>query len=158
MQRKKKNDQHILYPSKPNTITTGEKNMNEEESQHTRIDVSKAIETAYWFGMVDGLRDTYRVVFKEPKGTDKLNTALTETLDRVMELANLDQKYVDFVIPELYKHNDLTSMKQTLWSTVLLGLPEFRKEIVYNKHMGNVEGQLKTDIEKLIKTMGSLEK
>ena len=89
MQRKRNYDQHILYPSKPSIITTGEKNMSQER---TRIDVTKAIETSYWFGMVDGIRDTYRMVFKEPKGTDKLNTTLSETLDRVMEQANLEQK------------------------------------------------------------------
>jgi len=155
MQRKRNYDQHILYPSKPSIITTGEKNMSQER---TRIDVTKAIETSYWFGMVDGIRDTYRMVFKEPKGTDKLNTTLSETLDRVMEQANLEQKNMHFVLQELMQHNDLSSMKQTLWSQVLLGLPEFRKEIIYNKHMGNVDGKLKTDIEKLVKTMGELEK
>ena len=105
------------------------------QREPTRIDVSKAIETAYWFGMVDGIRDTYRMVFKDPKGTDRLNSALSETLDRVMEQANLEQKNMAFVLQELYQHNDLSSMKQTLWATVLLGLPEFRNEIVFNKHM-----------------------
>ena len=146
MQRKRNYDQHILYPSKPSIITTGEKNMSQER---TRIDVTKAIETSYWFGMVDGIRDTYRMVFKEPKGTDKLNTTLSETLDRVMEQANLEQKNMAFVLQELYQHNDLSSMKQTLWSTVLLGLPEFRNEIVFNKHMTKIEGNLKEQLEEL---------
>ena len=128
------------------------------QREPTRIDVTKAIETAYWFGMVDGIRDCYRMAFKDPKGTDRLNSALSETLDRVMEQANLEQKNMHFVLQELMQHNDLSSMKQTLWSQVLLGLPEFRKEIIYNKHMGNVDGKLKTDIEKLVKTMGELEK
>ena len=116
----------------------------------TRIDVTKAIETAYWFGMVDGIRDTYRMVFKDPKPTDRLNTALSETLDRVMELANLEQKNMQFILQELYQHNDLGSMKQTLWASVLLGLPEFRDEIVFNKHMSKLEGQLKRDLTKLM--------
>ena len=146
MQRKRNYDQHILYPSKPSIITTGEKNMSQER---TRIDVTKAIETSYWFGMVDGIRDTYRMVFKEPKGTDKLNTTLSETLDRVMEQANLEQKNMHFVLQELMQHNDLSSMKQTLWSQVLLGLPEFRKEIIYNKHMTKIECNLKEQLLEL---------
>ena len=145
MQRKRNYDQHILYPSKPSIITTGEKNMSQER---TRIDVTKAIETSYWFGMVDGIRDTYRMVFKEPKGTDKLNTTLSETLDRVMEQANLEQKNLSFVLQELSTNGDTSSMKQTLWATVLLGLPEFRQEIVFNKHMTKIEGNLKEELEK----------
>ena len=117
----------------------------------TRIDVSKAIETAYWFGMVDGIRDTYRMVFKDPNGSNRLDTALSETLDRVMELANLEQKNMAFILQELYQHNDLASMKQTLWSTVLLGLPEFRNEIVFNKHMTKLEGNLKEQLLELDK-------
>ena len=117
--------------------------------ERTRIDVTKAIETSYWFGMVDGIRDTYRMVFKEPKGTDKLNTTLSETLDRVMEQANLEQKNMAFVLQEIYQHNDLASMKQTLWATVLLGLPEFRNEIVFNKHMTKIEGNLKEQLLEL---------
>jgi hypothetical protein len=117
--------------------------MNE---QGVRIDVVKAIETAYWFGMVDGIRDTYRMVFKDPKGSDRLNTTLSETLDRVMELANLENKNMQFILHELMKHNDLGAMKQTLWSSVLLGLPEFRKEIVFNKHMTKIEGNLKEQL------------
>ena len=113
--------------------------MNQEP---TRIDVTKAIETAYWFGIVDGIRDCYRMVFKDPNGSDKLNTALTETLERVMELANLEPKNMHFVLQELYQNNDLTSLKQTVWASILLGLPEFRNEIVFNKHMTKLEGQL----------------
>jgi hypothetical protein len=121
------------------------------QREPTRIDVSKAIETAYWFGMVDGIRDTYRMVFKDPNGSNRLNTALSETLDRVMELANLEQKNMAFILQELYHHNDLASMKQTLWSTVLLGLPEFRNEIVFNKHMTKLEGNLKEQLLELDK-------
>ena len=119
------------------------------QTKPTRIDVTKAIETAYWFGMVDGIRDCYRMVFKDPKGTDRLNSALSETLDRVMEQANLEQKNMAFVLQEIYQHNDLASMKQTLWATVLLGLPEFRNEIVFNKHMTKLEGNLKEQLEEL---------
>jgi len=117
--------------------------------ERTRIDVSQAIETAYWFGMVDGIRDTYRMVFKDPKGSNRLNTALTETLDRVMEQANLEQKNMAFILQEIYRQNDLTSMKQTLWATVLQGLPEFRNEILFNKHMTKLEGSLKEELEEL---------
>jgi len=117
--------------------------MNQEP---TRIDVTKAVETAYWFGIVDGIRDCYRMVFKDPNGSDKLNTALTETLERVMELANLEPKNMHFVLQELYQNNDLTSLKQTVWASILLGLPEFRNEIVFNKHMTKLEGQLQRDL------------
>ena len=119
------------------------------QREPTRIDVTKAIETAYWFGMVDGIRDCYRMVFKDAKGSNRLNSALSETLDRVMEQANLEQKNMAFVLQEIYQHNDLSSMKQTLWATVLLGLPEFRNEIVFNKHMTKLEGNLKEQLEEL---------
>ena len=132
--------------------------MSEEQPNPTRIDVSRAIEMSYWYGMVDGIRDTYRMVFKEPAGNSKLNTALTETLDRVMELGNLEDKYMAFVLAELTQHNDVTNMKQALWSTVLLGLPDFRKEIVYNGHIGNVKGQLRLDIENAVTALRVLEK
>jgi hypothetical protein len=63
-----------------------------------------------------------------------------------MELANLENKNMQFILHELMKHNDLGAMKQTLWSSVLLGLPEFRKEIVFNKHMTKIEGNLKEQL------------
>lgn len=121
------------------------------QREPTRIDVSKAIETAYWYGMVDGIRDTYRMIFKDPKGSVKLNTSLSETLDRVMEQANLEHKNLSFVLQELSTNGDTSSMKQTLWATVLLGLPEFRQEIVFNKHMTKIEGNLKEELEKFNK-------
>jgi hypothetical protein len=91
------------------------------------------------------------MIFKDPNGSNRLDTALSETLDRVMELANLEQKNMAFILQELYHHNDLASMKQTLWSTVLLGLPEFRNEIVFNKHMTKLEGNLKEQLLELDK-------
>ena len=66
-----------------------------------------------------------------------------------MEQANLEQKNMAFVLQEIYQHNDLASMKQTLWATVLLGLPEFRNEIVFNKHITKLEGNLKEQLEEL---------
>ena len=119
--------------------------MNEEP---TRIDVSKAVETAYWYGMIDGIRDTYKMIFKTPKGTSKLNTALTETMDRVLETANIDYKYTRFILGELYDRDmNLNSLKQILWSDILLSLPEFRNEVVFNKHMTQLEGKLKVELE-----------
>jgi hypothetical protein len=114
----------------------------------TRIDVNKAIETAYWYGMIDGIRDTYKMIFKKPKGTRKLNTALSETIDRILETGNIHDKYMEFVIGELHgKDLNLNSMKQILWSDILLSLPEFRNEIVFNKHMTEMEGKLKIELD-----------
>jgi len=119
--------------------------MNEEA---TRIDVSKAIETAYWYGMIDGIRDTYKMIFKTPKGTSKLNIALTETMDRILETANIDDKYARFILGELHDRDlNLNSLKQILWSDILLSLPELRNEIVFNKHMTEMEGKLKIELE-----------
>ena len=119
--------------------------MNEEA---TRIDVSKAIETAYWYGMIDGIRDTYKMIFKTPKGTRKLNIALTETMDRILETANIDDKYARFILSELHDTDlNLNSLKQILWSDILLSLPELRNEIVFNKHMTELEGKLKIELE-----------
>ena len=120
-------------------------------SQGIRIHVGKAIETAYWFGMVDGIRDTYRMVFKDSKGSDKLNTSLSETLDRVMEMGNLDNNNMHVVIDQLYRHEDLGKLKQLLWASVLMNLPDFRDEIVFNKHMTKLEGNLKGQLEELDK-------
>jgi len=120
-------------------------------SQGIRIHVGKAIETAYWFGMVDGIRDTYRMVFKDSKGSDKLNTSLSETLDRVMEMGNLDNKNMHVVIDQLYRHEDLGKLKQLLWASVLMNLPDFRDEIVFNKHMTKIEGNLRKQLEELDK-------
>ena len=129
--------------------------MNEEA---TRIDVSKAIETAYWYGMIDGIRDTYKMIFKTPKGTSKLNIALTETMDRILETGNLDRKYLEFILHELYDRNlNLTSIKQIMWSNILLSLPEFREEIVFNKHMTEMEGKLKLELDEWKKEHGDKE-
>ena len=119
------------------------------QTEPTRIDVSKAIETAYWFGMVDGIRDCYRMVFKDPKGTDRLNTALSETLERVMDMGNLDNNNMHVVIDQLYRQNDLGKLKQMLWASVLMNLPDFRDEIVFNKHMGKIEGNLRKQLDEL---------
>jgi hypothetical protein len=119
--------------------------MNEEQ---TRINVSKAIETAYWYGMIDGIRDTYKMIFKTPKGTSKLNIALTETMDKILETANIDDKYARFILSELHDRDlNLNSLKQILWSDILLSLPELRNEIVFNKHMTEMEGKLKIELE-----------
>ena len=119
-------------------------------NEGVRIHVGKAIETAYWFGVVDGIRDTYKMVFKQTEeGSDRLNTALSETLERVMDMGNLDNKNMHVVVDQLYRQNDLGKLKQMLWASVLMNLPDFRDEIVFNKHMGKIEGNLRKQLDEL---------
>ena len=101
--------------------------MNEEQ---TRINVSKAIEAAYWYGMIDVVRDMYRMAMNDRVGSDKLNESLAVALENLLVIANVPKKYMSFIIEKALPHDDLHNLKLKLWSEVMMGLPEFADKIV----------------------------
>ena len=117
----------------------------EEQHRPTMIDPMQAMQVAYWYGAIDTIRDTYRMVFKDIEGSDNLNETLSQALDNILVLANLDKKTLRFLLQDCLP-NDLHSIKQTMWSDVLLKLPDFGKVIVasqskdpkFKKDMGNL--------------------
>ena len=107
-----------------------DKEEKEEQSRTTRIDPILAIEASYWYGMIDGVRDMYRMVMNQKEGSDKLNESLATALDNLFVIANVPSKYMLFVIEKALPHDDLHNLKLKLWSEVMMGLPEFADKIV----------------------------
>jgi hypothetical protein len=117
------------------------------------IDPMEAMQVAYWYGAIDTLRDTYRMVFKDIEGSDKLNETLSVALDNILKLANIDHKNLHFLLKECLP-NDLHSIKQTMWSEVLLKLPDFGKVIVTSQ---SKDPKFKKDMNNLMKMAEELQ-
>lgn len=119
----------------------------EEQHRPTMIDPMQAMQVAYWYGAIDTIRDTYRMVFKDIEGSDNLNETLSQALDNILVLANLDKKTLRFLLQDCLP-NDLHSIKQTMWSDVLLKLPDFGKVIVASQ---SKDPKFKKDMDNLMK-------
>ena len=117
------------------------------------IDPMEAMQVAYWYGAIDTLRDTYRMVFKDIEGSDKLNETLSVALDNILKLANIDHKNLHFLLKECLP-NDLHSIKQTMWSEVLLKLPDFGEVVVASK---SKDPKFKKDMNNLMKMAEELQ-
>ena len=126
---------------------------SEEQGRPTMIDPMEAMQVAYWYGAIDTLRDTYRMVFKDIEGSDKLNETLSVALDNILKLANIDHKNLHFLLKECLP-NDLHSIKQTMWSEVLLKLPDFGEVVVASK---SKDPKFKKDMENLMKMAEELQ-
>jgi hypothetical protein len=96
------------------------------------IDPAKAIEAGYWFGVIDAIRDVYRMTFKDIKPSNNVDNILAQAVDKTLDMANIDRKHMMFVMEML--GNDIYALKQHLWTQVLMGLPSLKKEIV-DKYM-----------------------
>ena len=119
----------------------------EEQHRPTMIDPMQAMQVAYWFGAIDTIRDTYRMVFKDIKGSANLNETLSEALDNILAVANIDKKNLHFLLKECLP-NDLHNIKQTMWSEVLLRLPDFGEVVVASKAK---DPKFKKEMEDLMK-------
>lgn len=119
----------------------------EEQDRPTMIDPMQAMQVAYWYGAIDTIRDTYRMVFKDIEGSANLNETLSEVLDNILKLANIDQKNLMFLLKECLP-NDMHNIKQTMWSEVLLKLPNFGEVVVASK---SKDPKFKKDMENLMK-------
>ena len=107
-----------------------DKEEKEQEPRTTRIDPILAIEASYWYGMIDGVRDMYRMAMNDRVGSDKLNESLAVALENLLVIANVPKKYMSFIIEKALPHDDLHNLKLKLWSEVMMGLPEFADKIV----------------------------
>ena len=125
----------------------------EEQRRPTMIDPIEAMQVAYWYGAIDTIRDTYRMVFKDIEGSDNLNETLSQALDNILVLANLDKKTLRFLLQDCLP-NDLHSIKQTMWSDVLLKLPDFGKVIVASQ---SKDPKFKKDMNNLMKMAEELQ-
>jgi len=125
----------------------------EEQHRPTMIDPMQAMQVAYWYGAIDTIRDTYRMVFKDIEGSDNLNETLSQALDNILVLANLDKKTLRFLLQDCLP-NDLHSIKQTMWSDVLLKLPDFGKVIVASQ---SKDPKFKKDMNNLMKMAEELQ-
>ena len=125
----------------------------EEQRRPTMIDPMEAMQVAYWYGAIDTIRDTYRMVFKDIEGSDNLNETLSQALDNILVLANLDKKTLRFLLQDCLP-NDLHSIKQTMWSEVLLKLPDFGKVIVASQ---SKDPKFKKDMSNLMKMAEELQ-
>ena len=96
------------------------------------IDPAKAIEAGYWFGVIDAIRDVYRMTFKDIKPSKNVDTILANAVDSTLRMADINNEHMLFVMQQL--GDDIYAMKQHLWTQVLMGLPSLKKEIV-DKHM-----------------------
>ena len=119
----------------------------EEQDRPTMIDPLQAMQVAYWYGAIDTIRDTYRMVFKDIEGSTNLNETLSEVLDNILALANIPHKNLQFLIRECLP-NDLHNIKQTMWSEVLLKLPDFGEVVVASK---SKDPKFKKEMENLMK-------
>lgn len=119
----------------------------EEQDRPTMIDPLQAMQVAYWYGAIDTIRDTYRMVFKDIEGSANLNETMSEVLDNILKLANIDTKNLLFLLKECLP-NDMHNIKQTMWSEVLLKLPDFGEVVVASK---SKDPKFKKDMENLMK-------
>ena len=76
------------------------------------IDPAKAVEAGYWFGMIDAIRDVYRMTFKDikpstfsslPSGStcdDDLSSKIAESSPERLDLADL-VIFFNILLPEI---------------------------------------------------------
>ena len=114
---------------------TDEWDREEQQPRITTIDPLVAIEASYWYGMIDGVRDMYRMAMNDRVGSDKLNESLATALSNLFVIANVPNKYMTFVIDKALPHDDLHNLKLKLWADVMMSLPEFADKIVPKSNM-----------------------
>ena len=132
----------------------------QDRPRPTMIDPMEAIQVAYWFGAIDTIRDTYRMVFQDTKGSPHLNKQLSIALDNILKVANLQHKNLSFIVKECIP-SDMEHIKQTMWGEILLKLPDFGEVIVASKSKDPKFKQQMKDLMKMAKELeqsGQLDK